>query len=507
MKVRLFALVASGMALAMALGGCSSDPKDLLDRAREEFVAHDFKAAQLDVATALKAMPNDPVALEMQARTFLALGDGEGARGTLVRLPVNHQPADYALLVGEAALLRQKPAEARAAVTKETSAEAFRIRAQAALLEGKDAEAAALFMQGEAAPGPKARLLADAARLKLHRQDLAGARTLADRAVREDGQSLDARLVSAAIAVAGGNLAGGLAGYDSVAKAWPGNLAALMGKAAVLGDLGRIPEMETVLNEAGKAGASSASLAWLQARAAVAKGNWKGAREILQANENALAERPEAELLFAQVLTRLGQPELARARLQPLLTRDPANVAVRGSLAEAALAARDPRGAVEALRPLAASPNAQTADLRLLADAARQANDPDAARLADRARFPAPQEMAKMLADADAAIKASNWGNAIALYRRILAVTDGKSALVLNNLAVAESNVGNKKAALDLALRAMKVAPDNPSIMDTVAWLMIETGSDRARAIALLRAAAAKAPGNATIQKHLAQAN
>jgi len=141
-----------------------------------------------------------------------------------------------------------------------------------------------------------------------------------------------------------------------------------------------------------------------------------------------------------------------------------------------------------------------------VADAARKAGDPDAASLAERARFPGPQELARTLADADAAMKAANWGNAIALYRRILSVTDGTSALVLNNLAFAESQVGNKPVALDLALRALKYAPQNPSVMDTAAWLLLETGKDRARALNLLRAAAEKAPGNATIRRHLADA-
>src|SRR6185369_10067095 len=113
-------------------------------------------------------------------------------------------------------------------------------------------------------------------------------------------------------------------------------------------------------------------------------------------------------------------------------------------------------------------------DLRLLAQAAQKAGDPDAARFAERARFPHPQALAKALADADTAMKARNWGNAIALYERILAVTDGKSALVLNNIAFAQGQVGNKTAALDYAQRALAIDPGNPSIMDTVAMLLVE---------------------------------
>ena len=493
-------------AAVLALGACSPDPQTLLARARQEYAAHNFKAAQLDLATVLKAGAADPAALELHARTALALGDGETARASLGKLPANRRPADMALLLGEAALLRRDGKGAEAAVAADGSAEAWRIRAMAALLRGDDAGAEAAFAKGESAGGVQARLLADHARQRLHQGDLAGARALVSRALAADGSSLDARLVEARLAVAAGDLGRALTLYDAIAHDWPGNLAALTGKATVLGDLGRINELKDVLAQATSAGVTGADLAWLQARAAAAEGNWQGARDILQAHEADFAGRSEAALLQAQVLVKLGQPEQARARLQPELTREPGNAALRRALAEAALAAQDPAGAVAALRPLAASPTASTADLRLLADAAAKAHAPDAAALAARAKFPPPQELARTLADADTAMKARNWGNAVAAYERIMAVTDGRNALVLNNLAYAHDQLGNKPVALDYALRALKQAPGNPSVMDTAAWLLIETGGDRARAVSLLRQAAAKAPANATIRAHLAAA-
>jgi tetratricopeptide (TPR) repeat protein len=493
-------------AAALALAACGPDADTLLSRARTEFAAHDFKAAQLDLATVLKERAGDPAVLELHARTALALGDGETARASLAKLPANKRPADLALLLGEAALLRQDAKGAEAAVAANQSAEAWRVRAMAALLRGDAAEAEAAFVKGESAPGPQARLLADHARQRLHGGDLAGAQALAGQALKADPGSLDAGLVEARLATAQGDLGRAVALYDGVSKAWPGNLAALTGKAAVLGDLGRITEMKAVLAQAANAGVSDGDLVWLQARAAAAESKWADARDLLQANADKLAGRPEATLLRAQVLVKLGQGEQARALLQPLLTRDPANAAVRRALAGAALAARDPAGAVEALRPLAASPTASSADLRLLADAARQAGASDAAALLARARFPTPQELARTMADADAAMKARNWGNAIAAYERIMAATDGTNAIVLNNLAYAQDQVGNKAVALGYAMRALRQAPNNPTVMDTAGWLLVQTGKDRDRGVTLLRAASAGAPGNITIRQHLAAA-
>ena len=489
--------------MALALAGCAPDPDSLMERARAGFAAHDFKAAQLDLASVLKARPGDPAALELHARTALALGDGEGAAASLARMPAARRPSDFALLAGEAELLRERPGDARKAVASVSSAEAWRIRALAALAEDDEASAAAAFASGEKAGGAKDRLLADYARFRLHAGDVTGARALADQSLRASKGSLDAMLIDAQVTLASGDLAGALDRFGAAATVWPGNLAALTGKAGVLGDLGRLDEMEYVLKKAGAAGASDGQLAWLEARLAAARKDWPKARAVLQANDTLLSRRADAQLLHAEALVALGQPEQARARLQPLLTAAPGNLAVRRALARAALAARDPAGAVEVLRPLAANPLTATEDLRLLADAARQARDPMADVLARRAAVPPVQDMARILADADSAMKAGNWGNAIAAYDRIMAITDGKSALVLNNLAVSHDKVGNRAKALGYAMRALRQAPANPSVMDTAAWLMLRTGGDRPRALALLREAATKAPGNAAIAAHL----
>lgn len=494
------------VAAALALAACGPDPDTLLERAKTAYAAHDFRAAQLDLAGVLAARPADPAVLELHARTALALGDGETAAASLGRIAAGNRSADHALLLGEAALLRGRPGDAKAAVALLNVAEAHRIRALAAIAQNDQTAAAREFDAGQGAAGPKARLLADHARFRLHHEDLAGAQALSVRALKADPVSLDAMLVAARIAVAKGDLGGAVRRYDAAAQRWPGNLAALTGKAGVLGDLGRLDEMDAVLAVAARSGVSDPQLSWLQARSAAGRKDWAKVREILQANAAGLSGRTDAELLLAQALVQLGQPEQARARLQRLLTREPGNLAVRRALAQAALAGNDPAAAAAALRPLAANPLAAAGDLRLLADAARQAKSPDAQDLARRARYPAPQVLARALGDADTAMKAHNWGNAIAAYERIMAVTDGRSALVLNNLAYAHDQVGNRDQALGYALRALQEGPGNPSVMDTAGWLLIQTGRDRARGLALLREAAAKAPANPAIAAHLKSA-
>jgi putative PEP-CTERM system TPR-repeat lipoprotein len=76
--------------------------------------------------------------------------------------------------------------------------------------------------------------------------------------------------------------------------------------------------------------------------------------------------------------------------------------------------------------------------------------------------------------------------------------------VVLNNLASALSEI-NDKRALGFAEQALKLKPDNPAIMDTVGWILVQQGQ-HARGIKLLQQALSKLPDAAEIQWHLASA-
>ncbi|HUQ13184.1 MAG TPA: tetratricopeptide repeat protein [Novosphingobium sp.] len=488
--------------LALLLAGCGDSPEARLARAEKAYAAHDYRAAQVDLAAALQAQPGNARALDLAARSHIAQGDGVAAQAALDKLGA-HAPADFALLEGEAALLRGKAKAALEAVDGLETAEALRIRALGRLMLGDIAAASQSFADGAKARGDKARLLADFSRFELGRGNRAAAARLAAQALKAAPGTLDPLLASAQLAVADGDLAHALDLYDRAARAYPGNLAALTGKAATLGDLGRAKEMAALLGQLRESADNSPAVAYLDARAAAGRNDWTRVRAVLQPLEAELGARDDAMLLYAQAQLRLGQAEQARARLEPLHRRAPAHALTAMLLAEAQLAGGDPAGAAATLAPLASKPEAAPEVLALMAKATRAAGDPGSSRYARRARYPSPEALGSELAKGDAALKKADWKAAAAAYERILAITDGKNALVLNNLAYAQGQLGNHAKALTYALRALKLDPDNPSVMDTAGWLLVETGGDRNRALDLLRAAARKAPGNATIRGHL----
>jgi len=72
----------------------------------------------------------------------------------------------------------------------------------------------------------------------------------------------------------------------------------------------------------------------------------------------------------------------------------------------------------------------------------------------------------------------------------------------LNNMAWASYKLG-KAGSLKYAERAYGLASDNPAVVDTLGWLLVETG-DAGRGLTLLQQAVAKAPHIPEIRYHLA---
>jgi tetratricopeptide (TPR) repeat protein len=87
-------------------------------------------------------------------------------------------------------------------------------------------------------------------------------------------------------------------------------------------------------------------------------------------------------------------------------------------------------------------------------------------------------------------------------YTQALAINP-RFAPAANNLAwLYSENNGDKEKALQLAQMAKEISPDDPSISDTLGWILYKRGVYQ-RALALFEESAAKLPDNPTIQYHL----
>jgi Tfp pilus assembly protein PilF len=104
---------------------------------------------------------------------------------------------------------------------------------------------------------------------------------------------------------------------------------------------------------------------------------------------------------------------------------------------------------------------------------------------------------------AESVMQRKDYNAAARLYRGILA-EQPKNPLVLNNLAWTLGQLKDP-AAIEYAETANTLAPDSPAILDTLGWMLVESGKD-ARGLELLTKASDLAPSATAIRLHLAQA-
>ncbi|MBL8472246.1 MAG: PEP-CTERM system TPR-repeat protein PrsT [Rhodocyclaceae bacterium] len=102
---------------------------------------------------------------------------------------------------------------------------------------------------------------------------------------------------------------------------------------------------------------------------------------------------------------------------------------------------------------------------------------------------------------AERALAEKEYPKAIELYRAALQY--GNNALMLNNMAWAMGQTKDPKA-LETAEKAYKLAPEQPTVIDTYAMLLLASG-DSKRALELQRAAVAKAPQSMELRLNLAK--
>lgn len=114
----------------------------------------------------------------------------------------------------------------------------------------------------------------------------------------------------------------------------------------------------------------------------------------------------------------------------------------------------------------------------------------------------APDDAVIRLHAAETAIGRADYKGAIVHYEW-LQKKQADNVVVLNNLAWAYFQVKDSRA-LKTAERAHKMAPDDPSVADTLAMQLIESGNYK-RGIELLEKAAKAAPNVSEIRFHLAQ--
>lgn len=114
-----------------------------------------------------------------------------------------------------------------------------------------------------------------------------------------------------------------------------------------------------------------------------------------------------------------------------------------------------------------------------------------------------PDDVRVKLFQAEALVADKNYAAAAAHLEAMLKQHPG-NVPALNNLALAYQHTHDKRAQ-QVAEQAFKLANEQPAVMDTLGWILVEQG-DAERGLQLLQAASARAPAARDIRYHVAMA-
>lgn len=325
-----------GMCLAASLAACSLLPSDPMDEAQAAFDAQDYLTAQDHVQIALAQDVASDRALELLARIQLAMGQGKDALATLDRLGQNGTlPADADLLAAEGQLQAGDPVAALELIGNGSAAEAWRLRALAAIAQGDTERAGQAYASGRRAEGPRGKLFASEATFHLGQGDIGAAEQAVALAQDVAPDRVETLFVSARLAEAQANPVLALSNYLRIIEIVPMDRPALL-SAIATSEQAELPRITRHLIAYGAATRPlDREFVYQQARVDAWDGKWETVRERLQAHETELADHDPARLLYAEALLQLGQVETARAIATPIVARrggDPAAVRLQAAI-------------------------------------------------------------------------------------------------------------------------------------------------------------------------------
>lgn len=212
---------------------------------------------------------------------------------------------------------------------------------------------------------------------------------------------------------------------------------------------------------------------------------------------------PLARLVTLDFAAKQSDAALARVRKQ--LVAHPDSAAHQNLLGRVHLA-RGERDQAEAawLKALELDPSVGDAYLRLARLYAERGQHDEAIARLEKAVSVNPRDLRALLLAATVHQQRGDIARAREAYEKAL-VLRPRLAAAANNLAYLISTHGgdqDQERALELAQRAREIAPDDPQIADTLAWILHKRGVHQ-RALALLQESVQKVPESPEIQYHL----
>lgn len=508
---RKSAITASLLALSLALGACSTGSGDPMTDAQAAFAENNYRGARIYLMSALKENSADPAANLLYGKTLLRLGDGVAAEAAFKKLAGNAEhKAEVQSLMAHALLLRDMPD--RALVLTENpdpkhSNLAHWVRAQALLALDRKDEALAALSDGLAAAPNDPGLLALRGNYEVDQRNISEARRTAALALKYGPDNLDALLLSGQLALMRQDLPAAKATFEKALKLYPDSITPLFSVAAVDADLGNAKAAKAHLKRILELAPGHPMALFLMAKIAFNDGNIDRAHDLIQGAGDTLNDVSGVALLRGEIAYLQGNHEQAINWLRKFLADRPGHVQGTTVLGSALVAAGNEAEAYQVVKPAAERATATPQLLALAAKLGKAQNDPLATGFGTRAQTPKDRDdIALKMTEAGQAVADKQWAKADRIYADLRASGLDGNAIIMNNSALVQLELGKKAEAVTFARAAQALTPGDPNVLDTLGWTLLQSGQGKAEALKLLRQASSRAPGNLEIRWHLANA-
>lgn len=494
-------------ALAMSVAACSSGSGDAVTDAKAAFESHQYSAARIYILSALKEDSANPNTNLLFGKILLKMGDGEGAAAAFKKVMSNEANKAKVLPYYAHALLLSGASEKILELIKDPSdAKSYWVKACAFLDLGRGEEALAVLDKGLAASPTDVDLLVLKSKYFLTTGDMENAERTAALALKAGPDELESLQFSGRLAMLRQDAQGAEKLFVKAAKLYPESIPPLFSLAAIYADLGDEEKSRSYFDQILKAAPNHPLALFMLAKLAFEDGKAEESHKLLQRAGEGVADVPEAMLLKAKIANKRGNYEIAINRLQRYMSMTPGSIEGVTELGKALFGAGNVVEAYRVVKPAAMQVGATPELLALAAELAKQQSDPMAEKFASRSAAAQKSDIGDRMKSADAAILADDWRLAETIYAELRGSGHSDNPMILNNSALVALETGDTAGAQRYASEANKLAPNDAFIKDTLGWILLQTGGDKAQALSLIREAAAAAPGNREILEHLAEA-
>lgn len=493
-----------------ALAACSGGSGDPLLDATAAIERQDYRAARIHLKTALRENSSDAQANYLFAKTLVELGDGEAATAALKKLENNSEYQERIQpLLGRAQILLGAPDKALALAADpkgKFADQLFAIKSLALSGLNRAEEAATVLAEGLATNPDSAELQRIDSYIKLQAGNIDGAAKSSKRSLELAPDSAEAFVLAGRVLMAKSRANDALVYFTKAREARPDMIEPEFLRGGVMKNLGdrsgARQSFETVLSKSPNHPWATYFIAEMDHQ----DGKSSIAFDRLQASKANLTIVPPASRLQGILEVQRGAYEQAIDKLRRYLAQNPADAQSVMALAQAYAKAGNEAEAFRVILPLVKTATAPVDALKLATELAGKVQNPIATSLAQRVAALEKDPQLNRIFEAENAITGQEWTRAETIYAELLAANAPRKLMLLNNAAMVQLNLGKADEAIAFARQAHKLAPEDPIVMDTLGWTLLQTRTDIKTALELLQQAATAAPDNGEIHWHLANA-